>query len=58
MPSKLFEREVTIKFKGKRPAYATPELARELIAKGMKPIEIAKAWGIGRTQIYNIIKQQ
>jgi len=53
--SKTFE--VTIRIKGKRPSYATPELARKLREEGKSVIQIASEWGITRAQVYNILKQ-
>ena len=53
--SKQFE--ATIKITGKRPSYATPDLARKLRSEGKSVIQIAKEWGITRTQVYNILKQ-
>lgn len=58
MTEKVFERIVPVKFKGKRPAHATPTLARKLVARGMKVKDIAKEWGITKSQVYYIIKQQ
>ena len=50
--------EVNIKVSGKRPSYATPELARKLRAEGKSVVQIAKEWGITRAQVYNILRQE
>ena len=50
--------EVNIKVYGKRPSYATPELARKLRSEGKSVVQIAEEWGITRTQVYNILKQE
>ena len=52
---KTFEKQITVK--GKRPSYATAELAKKLRKEGKSVQEIAKDWGITRAQVYNILKQ-
>jgi DNA invertase Pin-like site-specific DNA recombinase len=52
---KRFERSITVY--GKRPSYATPELARKLKEEGKSVKQIAIEWGITRAQVYNILKQ-
>ncbi len=51
-----FER--TVVFKGKRPAVATPALAREMKANGVKVKDMAKMWGVTPAMVYLILKQE
>ena len=39
----------------KRPDEATPEQALALIKEGVKPAQLAKAWGISRAYIYYLL---
>jgi hypothetical protein len=50
-----FEKSIIVK--GKRPADATPEKAREL-RKLMSVDEIARGWGISSARVYAILKQK
>ena len=38
-----------------RPPDATPERALELWAKGVKPAEMAKMWGVSRALVYYLL---
>jgi len=53
--SKTFEKTIVVR--GKRPSYATPELARKMRKEGKSVVQIAREWGICRAQLYNILKQ-